>query len=71
MLSRGFFNGEFEERISVGRCPCRAAESDELVKLNLNLDPGFAAPDRFIALLAMELEPFVIGVGQVRAGSPA
>ncbi|HEX6441096.1 MAG TPA: hypothetical protein VF007_02850, partial [Stellaceae bacterium] len=66
-LPFGFFDRKEPDCIHIGRSPCRAAVGDELVKLYLNLDPLFPALDRLFNLLAMELEPFIIGVGEVRA----
>jgi hypothetical protein len=67
LLPPGLFDREGKERFHIGCCPSRAAVGDELVILDFNLDREFAVPSGFVDLLVMELEPFIIGVGSVRA----
>jgi len=59
--------GELEQAVPIGNYPTRSAEANELVRINLNLLDHIADPATVKFLLRMELEPFIIGVGKIRA----
>lgn len=69
-VSGDLFLGEMEKTQAVRSYPTRSAIARELVRIDLdfpNVEPH-AATLKF--LLRMELEPFIIGVGQVRIFEP-
>src|SRR5689334_3063217 len=59
LLPRHFFVSKVEQGLVIGLCPTRATEPDELVKFDLNLDGGFAAPEGFIDLLLGQIGEFI------------
>jgi hypothetical protein len=67
VLASGLLNGEIKQSFCVASHPMRRTEPLELVKVHLNADRVLAAPHPLAVLLRDELEPFIIGVGKVRA----
>jgi hypothetical protein len=66
-LPAGLFDSEVQYRIFIGGCPCRATKLNELVVIDLNLTNDIPAHSGLFYLLARDLEPFIVGVGEVRA----
>jgi hypothetical protein len=54
------------ESLEIGLLPARLEKPDELVRVGLNLADGVPLRDLICALLFLEIEPFVMGVGKVR-----
>ncbi len=67
LLSRGCFDGEVKKEPQIGLCPCRATEPHELVKIDFNLEEGFAPPEGFITAVLEAIDPFIVGVGEIRS----
>jgi len=65
-LTAGFFEYEFGKRIAVSSQSARAQKPGELVRVHFNLPNGTPGAAAIRALLRMEREPFIVGVGQVR-----
>jgi hypothetical protein len=63
--SHAFVMSELPETLKVGAGPCRPEESGELVRLDFDIFDGVPALGELVALLAREIEPFIIGVGEV------
>jgi hypothetical protein len=65
-VARTFFDGEVFKHLEVSLVPSRQTKPKELVRVDFDL-LGFASlAGEVVTLLRMELEPFIIGVGQVR-----
>jgi hypothetical protein len=59
-------NSEAAERSVIGFDPARFAPRGELLRIDDHLIDGDAARLQFRYLLRRQLEPFIIGVGQIR-----
>jgi hypothetical protein len=66
-ISPGFFDGEIPQGREICRMPMRREKPGELVRVDLNLQSGAELTGVVREFLRMELEPFIIGVGKVRA----
>jgi hypothetical protein len=64
-VPRGFFDGKVSHGHKICFSPERSQIINELVRVYLNLAEGTQETLMIRQLLRMELEPFVIGVGQV------
>lgn len=64
-LPPGLFGQNIFERVEIVGCPVRASVPNELVRLNLNLFDDVSLALQVRSLLRRELEPFIIGVGEV------
>lgn len=58
--------GKVEKPFAVRGFPARRTEATELVRINFDLVDYMSRLPEFQFILAMELEPFIIGVGQIR-----
>ena len=65
-LPRGFFDQESVECGKVTLAPCAVAEPGELVRIDDHLLDDMPTRLRFQKALSREIEPFIIGVGEVR-----
>ncbi len=65
VVPRGFFEREISEGLRVAALPCRAQIPGELVRIHFNLDDPEAPLTVLKLTLCKELEPFIIGVGEV------
>ena len=67
MVAMSDFFGENQQVVHVSWCPCRRQILGELVRINFHLaDNIFAAPVLSLPI-RKEIEPFIIGVGDVVA----
>jgi hypothetical protein len=57
--------GEHGQGIEIGSAPCSAKEADELVRVYVNVDCLVSVESMLLAPLRRELEPFIIGVGEI------
>lgn len=64
-VPQGFFDNE-SAQCRVCFAPARIQEPGELVRIDFDLDDDMSDISQIATLLRMELEPFIIGVGQVR-----
>jgi hypothetical protein len=60
---------ELQRPVECASVPCRRVEGDELVWIDFDFDARIAAHDELVDLLTREIEPFIIGAGQVRVQS--
>lgn len=58
--------GEGPKIVEIVICPCRPTMRGELVRLDLNPLDGVTDHHQWHRLLILEIEPFIMGVGQVR-----
>jgi hypothetical protein len=65
-LPRGFFDQESVECGKVTLAPCAVAEPGELVRIDDHLLDDMPARLCFEKTLSREIEPFIVGVGEVR-----
>ena len=64
----GLLRDEIPQTLQVTSCPCRVTMPGELIRLDFQRPDRIAASYEDVrALLVQEIEPFIIGVGQVRA----
>ena len=63
--------GEIAQTLQVVACPCRPTISNELVRFDCHLFDDVPSQNAWKALLRQELEPFILGVGQVRVHDSA
>ena len=66
VVARGLFDGEVLQAFKCASAPSHLTEPDELHRVDLNINDGFARALELRSLVQMELEPFIIGVGKVR-----
>jgi hypothetical protein len=59
------FKGEVFKGIKACSCPVRAKKPNELVRVDINLNDFGENTLMLRQLLSMELQPFIIGVGQI------
>jgi hypothetical protein len=59
-----FLDGQVGHSLAVGATRVRPAEVAELVRLDFHLDNLVASHCETVSLLRLELEPFIIGVGE-------
>ena len=63
--------GELSECVKCSSLPLRVTEVGELVRIHFNFSGCVADQDYLSHLLMREIEPFIIGVGQVKVGLTA
>ena len=66
-VARGFFDCKIPQRNDICYSPERSKIVSKLVRIDLNLTEGMHEAQMIRNLLRMELEPFIVGVGQVTA----
>ncbi len=67
----GLLDGEIEKRFPARSYPTRAAVPNELVRIDLDFVDVESDLSSLKFLLRMEIEPFIIGVGEVRTEETA
>lgn len=65
-VPRGFLDNESSKRGLVALSPCAITEPGELVRIDDHLLDGVPARLLLQEMLIREVEPFIIGVGEVR-----
>jgi hypothetical protein len=65
-LATPLLGDELQQPIECASMPTRLTEPGELVRIHLNFAGGIASHDDLAHLLIREIEPFIIGVGQVK-----
>jgi hypothetical protein len=63
--------GKVEKPFAVRGFPARRTEASELVRINFDFVDYMSRLPEFQLILMMELEPFIIGVGQIRTRKTA
>lgn len=58
---------KLQQAVPIGSYPTRSTEPNELVQIDLDVFDGIADRSTLACQLRMELEPFIIGVGKIRA----
>lgn len=66
LVSLSIVDREEGQRIQIGSSPCRIQEPFELIRVYVNVPSLIAVRSMLIAPLRKEIEPFIIGVGEVR-----
>lgn len=66
ILPVSYSSSEIQQTLKCVICPCRATEPNELVRLDFNLPDVIPRRNEWQCLLRLEIEPFIMGVGQVR-----
>jgi hypothetical protein len=64
-VARGFFDCEIPQANQICHMPMRAQKAGELVTIDFNLADDVPLALQVRAVLRMELEPFIIGVGNI------
>jgi hypothetical protein len=65
VVSRGFFEREVSQSFQVAALPCCGQIPGELARIHLNLDDSVPQARIFKLTLCKELEPFIIGIGEI------
>jgi|SRR5690242_11058733 len=65
LLTTPLLGGELQKPVECASAPQRLTEPGELVRVNFDLDGIVASQNDLALLLVREIEPFIIGVGQV------
>jgi hypothetical protein len=65
MLPRGQLDRDKQQIVTVAISFVKPEKLGEIVRLHFNLPDGMAEPFPVRALIRMELEPFIVGVGKV------
>jgi hypothetical protein len=64
-VSHAFLVSKVPEALKVGAGPCVREEPGELVRLHIDGFERVPHQDELIVLLARDLEPFIMGVGEI------
>jgi hypothetical protein len=65
-LTTSLFGSELLKRVECTSMPCRVAVLGELVRIDFDFNVIVSTKNDLAHLLRLEIEPFIIGVGEVR-----